>query len=208
MYSLLSSTHTFIEMFNSFIDFHNQILIALHKNLNLINRKFNQHSSYFRCSLWSDHLLDIVVNYFTNLVFIVFVIFLDCRINSSSLILKLLSDNICSLIWLNHCWLRRHPDYWCRRHPYYWCRWKWRHSNNLLRVQLSILLHHHVGWSWSLHLLLSICAVLLIIRTITRTRIHSSASSMILNHVIKMSHLFINLRILINELKQLLKQLP
>ena len=145
MYSLLSSTHTFIEMFNSFIDFHNQILITLHKNLNLINRKFNKHSSYFRCSLWSDHLLDIVVNYFTNLVFIVFVIFLDCRINSSSLILKLLSDNICSLIWLNHCWLRRHPDYWCRRHPYYWCWWKWRHSNNLLRVQLSILLHHHVG---------------------------------------------------------------
>ena len=137
-----------------------------------------------------------------------FVIFLDCRINSSSLILKLLSDNICILIWLNHCWLRRHPDYWCRRHPNYWCRWKWRHSNNLLRVQLSILLHHHVGWSWSLHLLLCICAVLLIIRTITRTRIHSSTSSMILDHVIKMSHLFINLRILINELKQLLKQLP
>ena len=149
-------------MFYGFIDFHNQILIARHKNLNLNDREFNQHSSDFRCSLSSNYHLNIVINYFTNLVFIMWIFFLNCIIHFSSLILILLWDSQ-SLIWLHHDLLRRHIHNlwsWKWRHIHNLWRWKWRHSSHLLRIHLSLLLHHHVVLFLYLHLLLSRCAIL------------------------------------------------
>jgi hypothetical protein len=122
-------------MLNSFLDFHNQIFIARHKNLNLNYREFNKHSSNFRCSLSSNYHLNIVINYFTNLVFIIWISFLNCTIYFFSLKLILLRDSK-SLIWLHHNLLRRHS--------HNWCRWYWRHARHLMRNHLSLLLHHHV----------------------------------------------------------------
>jgi len=122
-------------MLDSFLDFHNQIFIARHKNLNLNYREFNKHSSDFRCSLSSNYHLNIVINYFTNLVFIMWISFLNCIIYFFSLKLILLRDSK-SLIWLHHNLLRRHS--------HNWFRWYWRHSRHWMRNHLSLLLHHHV----------------------------------------------------------------
>ena len=177
-------------MIISFLDFHNQILIALHENLNLANREVNKHSSNFRSSLRSNHFLNMVINYFTNLVFIVWIYFFYSMIYTLSSNLILLRDSK-TLRGLG--WFRRKTHYLLN----------WRHTSHLLMVHLSVLLNEYVVWSWSLNLLLSRCDILSMIRIITSNRTHSF-SSLILDIAIDLIHPIISLHILINELNQIL----